>query len=101
MMSNAPASRSLIYYLGSKQRMTSHISDVLNGLCQGGLPVADLFCGTGSASLAISKSHAVVSVDVQEYARVTCSALLKGPILTTDVMRQFKELYDKKKSLTF
>jgi hypothetical protein len=36
-----------------------------------------------------------VSVDVQEYARVTCPALLKGPILTADVMRQFKELYDK------
>lgn len=95
MMSNAPTSRSLIYYLGSKQRMASHISDVLNGLCQGGLPVADLFCGTGSASLAISKSHAVVSVDVQEYARATCSALLKGPTLAADVMRQFKELYDK------
>lgn len=94
MKNDALTSRSLIYYLGSKQRMANHISDVLDGVCQGGLPVADLFCGSGSASLAISKSHAVVSVDVQEYARVICSALLRGPMLTVDIMQRFKELYD-------
>ena len=40
--------------------------------------VLDLFSGMGSASVALSEAFTVTAVDVQEYARVMCSALLVG-----------------------
>jgi adenine-specific DNA methylase len=65
-----------IHYLGSKLRVLDHIKDIVdeqdpnkNGFC-------DLFAGTGSVSQHISKERKVVSVDIQAYSHVICSALL-------------------------
>lgn len=38
--------------------------------------VCDLFAGSGSVSLKLASKRNIVSVDVQEYSRVICSALL-------------------------
>lgn len=67
----------LVYYLGSKQRMASAVEDAIDEVAAGDEPVADLFAGVGSASCAIARQHDVVAVDTQEYARVICSALLE------------------------
>jgi adenine-specific DNA-methyltransferase len=41
--------------------------------------VCDLFAGSGTVSLALSKARPVVAADIQEYSRVLCSALLVPP----------------------
>ncbi len=70
-----------IHYLGSKLRLTGLISEILDDLSGG--PVCDLFAGSGTVSLALSRSRDVIAADIQEYSRVLCTALLK-PAVTYD-----------------
>jgi adenine-specific DNA-methyltransferase len=63
-----------IHYLGSKLRLTDSILDHLDDLSAG--PVCDLFAGSGTVSLALSRSRDVLAADIQEYSRVICTALL-------------------------
>ncbi len=73
-----------IHYLGSKLRLTELICDLLDELADG--PVCDLFAGSGTVSLALSRSRDVLAADIQEYSRVICTALLKpSPIFDQDV----------------
>lgn len=65
----------LAYYLGSKQRMAQELTSCVSEVCDGS-NVLDLFSGMGSASIALSRHFDVVAVDVQEYSRAMCSALL-------------------------
>ena len=65
-----------IHYLGSKLRILDFINDTLDNLDPMQGTVCDLFSGSGTVSKFLSKNRRVVSVDIQEYSRVLCSALL-------------------------
>lgn len=65
-----------IHYLGSKLRFVDSIVEVLNKVDPSSGPVCDLFAGSGTVSFSLAKKRDVVAVDIQEYSRVLCSALL-------------------------
>jgi adenine-specific DNA methylase len=87
--SDALSIRRPIHYLGSKLRLVRRIVDVLDELDASGGPVCDLFAGSGTVSRALSESRAVVSVDIQEYSRVLCTALLHPSGIDAEVVEQF------------
>jgi 16S rRNA G966 N2-methylase RsmD len=68
-----------IHYLGSKLRVLDGICDLIDEVCPPSGTVCDLFAGSGTTSLALSRKHPVIAVDIQEYSRVICSALLTAP----------------------
>lgn len=68
-----------IHYLGSKLRVVSKIADIINRVDPKGGTVCDLFAGSGTVANYLSYSRPVVAVDIQEYSRVLCSALLLKP----------------------
>lgn len=65
-----------IHYLGSKLRIVENICQIVDSIDATHGPILDLFSGSGTVSLAMSRSRDVVAVDIQEYSRVICSALL-------------------------
>lgn len=66
-----------IHYLGSKLRIATSIVSAINEVDPYYGRVCDLFSGSGTVSGAFSNSRAVTSVDIQEYSRVLCSAVLR------------------------
>lgn len=66
-----------IHYLGSKLRIVEVIIDAIDEVDPACGPVCDLFAGSGTVSLALSQKRDVSAVDIQEYSRVLCSALLE------------------------
>lgn len=68
-----------IHYLGSKLRVVSKIAEIINRVDQKGGTVCDLFAGSGTVANYLAHFRPVVSVDIQEYSRVLCSALLLQP----------------------
>lgn len=78
-----------IHYLGSKLRIVDLVREAVDAVDPSGGPVCDLFAGSGTVSRALSASREVVAVDIQEYSRVLCSALLKPPGITTDAVDGF------------
>jgi len=71
-----PKSFRTIHYLGSKLRVLEFIKKVVDEIdpeCNG---ICDLFSGTGSVSQYFSNDRKVVSVDIQNYSNIICSALL-------------------------
>lgn len=72
-----------IHYLGSKFRMLDFIEEVVNDLNNSGR-ACDLFAGSGSVSYQLSRKRPVISVDIQEYSKVICSALLNPAPLAKD-----------------
>nr|WP_255651455.1 DNA adenine methylase [Corallococcus sp. AS-1-12] len=83
-----------IHYLGSKLRL---VETILETIEQVELPhgsACDLFAGSGTVSLALAHGRDVIAVDIQEYSRVVCSAMLRqswdtalGESLLADVRR--------------
>lgn len=71
-----------IHYLGSKLRIVDLIRDVIDKVEPTGGTVCDLFAGSGTVSLELSKTRNVVAVDIQEYSRVLCSAVLKPALFS-------------------
>ncbi len=71
-----PNSFRTIHYLGSKLRVLEFIKQVVNELDYEKNGICDLFSGTGSVSQYFSSERKVVSVDVQNYSNIICSALL-------------------------
>jgi adenine-specific DNA methylase len=65
-----------IHYLGSKLRMTNFIEETVNIVDSTKGGICDLFAGSGTVAFAMSRSRPVSAVDIQEYSRVLCSALL-------------------------
>lgn len=65
-----------IHYLGSKLRLVDTIRETLLQIDPAEGPVCDLFAGSGTVSLALSETRDVTAVDIQEYSRTICSALL-------------------------
>ncbi len=53
------------------------ILDAINEVATRSGPVVDLFAGSGTISLALSREREVIAVDIQEYSRVVCSAMLR------------------------
>jgi adenine-specific DNA-methyltransferase len=78
-----------IHYLGSKLRILPLVREVVDTVASSGGAVCDLFAGSGTVSRALSTSRNVISVDIQEYSRVLCSALLNPAQVTQEVARQF------------
>jgi adenine-specific DNA methylase len=67
-----------IHYLGSKLRVASEIAHWADKLDPSGGRACDLFSGSGAVSLALARRRPVVAVDIQEYSRVLCSAVLRS-----------------------
>jgi adenine-specific DNA methylase len=79
-----------IHYLGSKLRILDFIEKTINEIDPTNGRVIDLFAGSGCVSRKLSLSRPVTSVDIQEYSRVICSALL-NPISNLDIIRKLIE----------
>jgi len=71
-----------IYYLGCKTSFTSAIKAAIDEVDPSGGRLLDLFSGTGSVAAALGAAREVTTVDVQEYSRVLCSAVLSPPLLS-------------------
>jgi adenine-specific DNA methylase len=65
-----------IHYLGSKLRLVETIKQIVDSIDPKRGRVCDLFSGSGTVSLALSQERAVTAVDIQEYSRTICSALI-------------------------
>ncbi len=78
-----------IHYLGSKLRIVDLVREVVDTVDASGGSVCDLFAGSGTVSRELSTSRTVIAVDIQEYSRVLCSALLNPPCVTKDSVKQF------------
>lgn len=81
------------YYLGRKESIASEIVSVIEGVSGGGGRACDLFAGSGSIAASLSAMRPVTAVDIQEYSRVLCSALLSHESFS------FEEIEDWVKSL--
>lgn len=68
-----------IHYLGSKLRILDAIEDAIDELDPTKGRVCDLFSGSGTVSLELSKQRPVTASDIQEFSRVLASALLRQP----------------------
>jgi len=66
----------LVHYLGSKLRAIDAIRSIVEDVVPTGGRVCDLFAGSGAVSLGLRHRWATTSVDIQEYSRVLCSAVL-------------------------
>lgn len=75
-----------IHYLGSKLRILDPIRRAIQALEPNGLPVCDLFSGSGTVAAGLGTDRDVVAVDIQEYARVLCSALLSPADINPDCL---------------
>jgi adenine-specific DNA methylase len=73
---SGPKSFRTIHYLGSKLRILEFIKQVVDELDPDRNGICDLFSGTGSVSQYFSSDRRVVSVDIQNYSKIICSALL-------------------------
>jgi adenine-specific DNA-methyltransferase len=73
-----------IHYLGSKLRVLPAIERAIDRLDPTGGVVCDLFSGSATVSRYLSRRRRVLSVDIQEYARVLAEAVLNNdPSWTT------------------
>ena len=86
-----------IHYLGSKLRILDSIKEVIDEVDPEGNGICDLFSGSGSVSQHLSSERKIVSVDIQNYSHIICSALLKPTL--DDFMYSFPEII-KKSELT-
>lgn len=68
-----------IYYLGCKNSFVIDLHAAINDVDRSGGGLIDVFAGTGAVASSISKSRRVATVDIQEYSRVICSAILNPP----------------------
>jgi adenine-specific DNA methylase len=92
---NKPNSFRTIHYLGSKLRVLEFIKQVVDDLDSERNGICDLFSGTGTVSQYFSSERKVVSVDIQNYSNIICSALLAPK---TDIfIRNFTAILDNSK----
>lgn len=66
-----------IHYLGSKLRLVEPLRQAFDQVDPGRGPIVDLFAGSGTVAASLALSRDVIAVDVQEYSRVLCSAVLR------------------------
>lgn len=89
LSSAPPAITRPIHYLGSKLRIVNQICELLDRLDPSYGPVCDLFAGSGTVSKALSLKRDVIAVDIQEYSRVLCSAILNPAECDLDSVEDF------------
>ena len=65
-----------IHYLGSKLRMVDAIVDAVDKVDPSSGRVYDLFAGSGTVAGVLARTRSVTAVDIQEYSRVLCSAVV-------------------------
>lgn len=65
-----------IHYLGSKLRMVEAIVDAVDEVDPSQGRVCDLFAGSGTVTGVLARTRSVTAIDIQEYSRVLCSALV-------------------------
>lgn len=80
-----------IYYLGSKAGYTNAIRQAIDEVDPSGGRVADVFAGTGAVSAALGRDREVTAIDVQEYARVLCSATLNPHALSASELQKARQ----------
>lgn len=73
-----------IYYLGCKAGCTEAIQQAIGEVDPRNGRVLDLFAGTGVVASSLANSRSVTTVDIQEYSRVLCSAVLRPSELSPD-----------------
>lgn len=78
-----------IHYLGSKLRILDFIEKTIDEMDPNKGMVCDLFSGSGSVSFKLSKSRPVTSVDIQEYSKTICSALLNPVKIHEEFINDF------------
>lgn len=78
-----------VHYLGSKLRILDFIKQLVDEIDPGKSGVCDLFSGSGSVSQYLSSERKIVSVDIQEYSNVVCSALLNP--MSDKFIKEFSE----------
>ena len=81
-----------IHYLGSKLRLVGALRVAIDRVDPSGGTICDLFSGSGTVSAALATCRDVVAVDIQEYSRVLCSAVLMPPVISDAEARTFVEL---------
>ncbi len=87
-----------IYYLGCKTNFSTAIIRAINEVDPTNGSLCDLFAGTGAIAAAMGRTRKVTTVDIQEYSRVLCSAVLSPAAFssreTREILnsRHFKEL---------
>lgn len=65
-----------IHYLGSKLRALPALEEAIATVAPQGAPICDLFAGSGTVAAWLADTRPVAAVDIQEYSRVICDALL-------------------------
>lgn len=68
-----------ISYLGSKWRVIEQVRATIAAVVPPGGIVCDIFAGSGAVAASLAPRWTVVTNDIQEYARVLCSAALTPP----------------------
>lgn len=77
-----------IYYLGCKASFKSVIKSAIDCVDPTGGRLLDLFSGTGVVGAALGATREVTTVDIQEYSRVICSAMLKPARLSKEEIKK-------------
>lgn len=80
-----------LHYLGSKLRMLEFIKTVADDEDPSFGAICDLFSGSGSVSHYLSNYRRIVSVDIQEYSKIICGALL-APCADRNILKYAKSL---------
>jgi adenine-specific DNA methylase len=75
-----------IYYLGCKGAFTAAIKRSIDDVDPAGGRALDLFAGTGVVASALASDRIVTTVDIQEYSRTLCSAVLRPAELSCDLI---------------
>ena len=76
-----------VHYLGSKLRALPVLEEAISSVAPAGATVCDLFAGSGTVAARLAKFHPVTAVDIQEYSRVICDALLRPSRLSLATVR--------------
>lgn len=76
-----------IHYLGSKLRALPALEEAIRSVATCGSPVCDLFAGSGTVAAHLAKSRPVAAVDIQEYSRVICDAVLNPVPLAIEAIQ--------------
>lgn len=88
-----------IHYLGSKLRLVEPIAKIIDEIDPTRGTVCDLFAGSGTVSLALSRERTVISADIQHYSSVIGNALLMQLGMTVDIDDLQNELCEKSKEI--
>lgn len=81
-----------IHYLGSKLRVLDPICNLLDQVDPQRGRLCDLFAGSGTVSVAMAAGRAITAVDIQEYSRILCSALLQPSTISKIEAEQMQRL---------